>query len=34
MDIVASIIVGMVAALFPTWRAIKIRVADGLRRIG
>ncbi len=34
MDIVASIIVGMVSALFPTWRAIKIRVADGLRRIG
>jgi putative ABC transport system permease protein len=34
MDIVASIIVGTVSALFPTWRAIKIRVADGLRRIG
>jgi putative ABC transport system permease protein len=34
MDIIASIIVGMVSALFPTWRAIKIRVADGLRRIG
>jgi putative ABC transport system permease protein len=34
MDIVASISVGMVAALFPTWRAIKIRIADGLRRIG
>jgi len=34
MDIVASILVGMVAALFPMWRAINIRVADGLRRIG
>ncbi|MEW6002579.1 MAG: FtsX-like permease family protein [Nitrospirota bacterium] len=34
MDIVVSILVGMVAALFPTWRAIKIRIADGLRRIG
>jgi putative ABC transport system permease protein len=34
MDIIASIMVGVVAALFPTWRAIKIRVADGLRRIG
>jgi putative ABC transport system permease protein len=34
MDIAASILVGMVAAIFPTWRAIKIRVADGLRRIG
>lgn len=34
MDIIASIIVGIVAALFPTWRAIKMHVADGLRRIG
>ncbi len=34
MDIVASVVVGFVAALFPTWRAIKLRVADGLRRIG
>ena len=34
MDIIASIIVGLVAALFPTWRAIKIRIADGLRRVG
>lgn len=34
MDVVASISIGMVAALFPTWRAIKIRIADGLRRIG
>lgn len=34
MDIVASVIVGSVAAMFPTWRAIKIRIADGLRRIG
>src|SRR4030042_6178550 len=34
MDIIASILVGMIAAIFPTWRAVKIRVADGLRRIG
>ena len=34
MDIVASIIVGLVSALFPTWRAINIRIADGLRRVG
>ena len=34
MDIAASILVGLVAAVFPTWRAIKIRIADGLRRIG
>ena len=34
MDIIASILVGMIAAIFPTWRAVKIRVADGLRRVG
>jgi putative ABC transport system permease protein len=34
MDIAASILVGIVAAIFPAWRAIKIRIADGLRRIG
>jgi putative ABC transport system permease protein len=34
LDIGASILVGSVAAVFPTWRAIKIRIADGLRRIG
>jgi putative ABC transport system permease protein len=34
MDIAASILVGIVAAIFPTWRAIKIRIADGLRRVG
>jgi len=34
MDIAASILVGLVAAVFPTWRAIKIRIADGLRRVG
>jgi putative ABC transport system permease protein len=30
----AALIVGLVAGVFPTYRAIRIRVADGLRRIG
>jgi putative ABC transport system permease protein len=34
MDIAAGTLVGIVAALFPTWRAVRIRIADGLRRIG
>lgn len=34
LDIIASLLVGFVAAIIPTWRAIKIRIADGLRRIG
>jgi len=34
MGIAAGLMVGLVAALFPTWRAVNIRIADGLRRIG
>jgi len=34
MDIGASILVGLCAAIIPTWRAIRIRIADGLRRLG
>jgi len=34
MDIAASIAVGLLAAIAPTWRAVNIRIADGLRRIG
>ncbi|MCU0582500.1 MAG: FtsX-like permease family protein [Syntrophales bacterium] len=34
MDLAAGVLVGVVAALFPTWRAVRIRIADGLRRIG
>jgi putative ABC transport system permease protein len=34
MDIGASVLVGLCAAIIPTWRALKIRIADGLRRIG
>ena len=34
LDIAASLIVGLLAAIIPTWRAIKTPIADGLRRIG
>lgn len=34
LDIAASLLVGLVAAIIPTWRAIEIRIADGLRRMG
>jgi putative ABC transport system permease protein len=34
MDLAAVLIVGLLAAVVPTWRAIRIRIADGLRRIG
>jgi putative ABC transport system permease protein len=30
----ASILVGLCAAVIPTWRAVNIRIAEGLRRIG
>jgi putative ABC transport system permease protein len=34
MDLIAGFVVASVAALFPAWRSIHIRIADGLRRIG
>ena len=34
LDIAASVLVAFVAAIIPTRHAIKIRIADGLRRIG
>ena len=34
LDIAAAVVVGVVAAVFPMWRAIKVRIAEGLRRIG
>jgi len=34
MDIAFSLLVGVVAGIFPTLRASRIRIADGLRRIG
>jgi putative ABC transport system permease protein len=33
LDIAAALIVAVIAALVPTWQAINIRIADGLRRI-
>jgi ABC-type lipoprotein release transport system permease subunit len=34
LNFAASSIVAFVAAILPTRRAIQIRIADGLRRIG
>lgn len=34
LDVALSLLVGTVAGLFPAWRATRIRIADGLRRIG
>ncbi|MEJ2697390.1 MAG: ABC transporter permease [Candidatus Sulfobium sp.] len=34
MDMAAGLVIASVAALFPARRAIKVRIADGLRRIG
>jgi putative ABC transport system permease protein len=34
MALGASLLVGLSAAIIPTWRSLKIRIADGLRRIG
>jgi putative ABC transport system permease protein len=33
IDIIAALVVACVAAVFPAWRAVNIRIADGLRRI-
>ncbi len=34
MDMAAGFIVAVVAAVFPIWRAIQLRIAEGLKRIG
>lgn len=34
LDLLAASVVGLIAGVFPTWRGVTIRVADGLRRIG
>jgi putative ABC transport system permease protein len=34
MDMVFCLIVGIVSGIFPTWRAVRIKIADGLRRVG
>jgi len=33
-DVVACCVIGVIAAIVPTWRSIGIRIAEGLRRIG
>lgn len=34
LDIIAAFAVALIAGIFPAWRAVHIRIADGLRRIG
>jgi putative ABC transport system permease protein len=34
LQLSAAVLVGVMASIFPTWRATTIRIADGLRRIG
>jgi putative ABC transport system permease protein len=34
LDLIASLGVGIVSALLPAWRAVHVRIADGLRRVG
>ena len=34
LDVAFCLLVGLVAGIFPTWRAVRIGIADGLRRIG
>jgi len=34
MDFAAGFLVGLIGSIVPTWRALTIRIADGLRRIG
>lgn len=34
MDMLFCLLVGIIAGLFPAWRAVRIKIADGLRRVG
>jgi len=34
MDCVAAVAVGLIASVFPAWRAVHVGIAEGLRRIG
>jgi len=34
LDLIASFAVGVVSAALPAWRAVKVRIAEGLRRAG
>jgi putative ABC transport system permease protein len=33
MTLTAALVVGLVAAVFPSWRAMRVSIVDGLRRI-
>ena len=33
LDVAAALVIGLVSGIFPTWRAVTIKIADGLRRI-
>jgi putative ABC transport system permease protein len=34
MQVVAAVVVGVVAAAFPAWRTSRVRIVDGLRAVG
>jgi len=34
MQLMAALIIGVVAAAIPAWRAARVRIVDGLRAIG
>jgi putative ABC transport system permease protein len=34
LTFVAALLVGLSAAIFPVWRAVRMRIADGLQRVG
>jgi ABC-type lipoprotein release transport system permease subunit len=34
MQLAAALVVGLVAAAIPAWRAGRVRIVDGLRAIG
>ena len=33
MQVAAALVVGVVAALIPAWRAARVRIVDGLRAV-
>jgi putative ABC transport system permease protein len=34
MQLAAALVIGVVAAAIPAWRAARVRIVDGLRAIG
>jgi putative ABC transport system permease protein len=34
LDLMATLVVGLTAAAFPAWQAVKLPIAEGLRKIG